>query len=78
MTTMTIREQLNRQIDTLPDEIVEQIADFVLFVMTRRQIPLLYKDWGRDQWQGFALDQFFRKEEEVVYSLADAQEVYQS
>jgi len=76
MNTMTLREQLYRQIDTLPDEIVEQIADFALFVMARRQIAPLYEDWGRDQWQRFALDQLFREDDEVVYSLADAQEVY--
>jgi len=77
MTTTTLREQLNRQIDSLPDDLVEQIADFALFVMARRQITPLYEDWGNDQWQRFALDQFFREEDEVVYSLADAQEVYQ-
>lgn len=76
MTTMTIREQLNRQIDTLPDEIVEQIADFALFVMARRQIAPTYEDWSSNQWQAFALDQLFREDDEVVYSLADAQEIY--
>jgi len=43
MTTMTIREQLYRQIESLPDEIVEQIADFALFVMARRQITPTYR-----------------------------------
>lgn len=77
MTTITLREQLYKQIDTLPDDLVEQIADFALFVMTKRKIEPLYEEWGSDQWQNFALDQFFREEDEVVYSLADAQEVYQ-
>lgn len=76
MTTMTMREQLYRQIDSLPDEIVEQIADFALFVMARRQIAPLYEEWSTNQWQAFALDQFFREEDEIVYSLADAQEIY--
>ena len=49
MTRMTTREQLNRQIDTLPDDLVEQIADFALFVMARRQIAPLYEDWGSNQ-----------------------------
>ncbi len=78
MTTMTVREQLYRQIDTLPDDLVEQIADFALFVMARRQIAPAYEEWGDNQWQSFALDQLLREEDEdeVVYSLADAQEIY--
>jgi len=76
MTTTTMREQLTKQIDSLPDDLVEQIADFVLFIMAKRQIAPTYEDWGNNQWQSFALDQLFRDEDEVVYSLADAQEVY--
>lgn len=73
---MTLREQLHQQIDTLPDDIVEQIVDFTLFVMARRQIAPDYVEWERNQWQDFALEQFFREGDEVEYSLADAQEVY--
>jgi len=76
MTTVTIREQLCRQIDSLPDDIVEQIADFTLFIMARRQIAPSYADWSNDQWQDFTLGQFFREDDEVEYSLKDAQEIY--
>jgi hypothetical protein len=76
MTTMTLREQLCKQIDDLPDDIVEQIADFALFVMARRQITPDYVDWGSKQWRDFALAQFFREDDEVEYSLEDAQEIY--
>ena len=76
MTTVTIREQLYKQIDNLPDDVVEQIADFALFVMTRRQITPSYVDWGSNQWQDFALAQLFREDDEVEYSLEDAQEIY--
>ena len=78
MTTITVREQLHKQIDDLPDDIVQQIADFALFVMARRRISSAYVDWNNDQWQDFVLEQFFREEDEVEYSLADAQEVYHS
>ena len=37
---MTSRDLLHQQIDSLPDDIVEEIADFTLFVMARRQIEL--------------------------------------
>jgi hypothetical protein len=75
MATKDIREQLYRQIDRLPDEVVEQIVDFTLFVMARRQIPV-YADWDDDQWRAFTLGQFFREDDNVEYSLKDAQEIY--
>ena len=73
---MTIREQLRQQIDSLPDDIVEQIADFTLFIMARRHITPNYEDWDSSQWQDFALGQLFREGDEVKYSLEDAQEIY--
>jgi hypothetical protein len=78
MTTISVREQLHKYIDSLPDDIVQQIADFVLFVIARRRISLAYVDWNSDQWQNFVLEQFFREEDEVEYTLEDAQEVYHS
>ena len=76
MTTVAIREQLYRQIDELPDDIVEQIADFTLFVMARRQMTPGYVDWDNNQWQDFALGQLYREGDEVEYSLEDAREMY--
>lgn len=76
MTTTYIREQLHKQIDHLPDDIVEQIADFTLFVMAKRQMPWAYADWDQDQWHIFTLEQFLREDDEVEYSLEDAQEIY--
>jgi hypothetical protein len=76
MATKNIREQLCQQIDCLPDEVVEQIADFTLFVMAWRQISLSYAEWGHRQWQAFTLEQFFQEDDEVEYTLEDAQEIY--
>jgi hypothetical protein len=76
MSDSAIREQLHKQIDDLPDEIVEQIIDFTLFVMARRKIKPLYDEWSHSQWQDFALSQFFRDEDEVEYTLNEAKEVY--
>ncbi len=76
MTVSDMREQLHKQIDRLPDEVVEQIADFTLFVMARRRIPPAYTEWGEKQWQSFALEQLFSDDDDVDYSLEDAQEVY--
>lgn len=47
MSNSAIREQLHKQIDHLPDELVEQIVDFTLFVMARRKIKLLYDEWSQ-------------------------------
>jgi hypothetical protein len=77
MSEMQVREQLHKRIDALPDELVEQIADFTLFVMERKQTPLSYEEWTLHQWQDFALEQFFREEDDVEYSLSDAEEVYE-
>jgi len=68
MAAKNIREQLHRQIDRLPDEIVEQIVDFTLFVIAGRQIPPSYAEWGHRQWQAFTLEQFLREEDEVEYT----------
>jgi hypothetical protein len=73
MSEMQVREQLHKRIDALPDELVEQIADFTLFVMARKQTPLSYEEWTLHQWQDFALEQFFREEDDV----SDAEEVYE-
>ena len=78
MTGATIREQLCRQIDDLPDDLVEQVADFALFLMTRRQIAPTYTDWESQEWLEFSLEQLFREDDEVEYSLEDAQEIYHS
>ncbi len=75
-----IRVRLHEQIDRLPDELVEQVADFVLFLATKQKISARYHDWDERQWDEFALRQFFRAEDEeegeVEYSLKDAREVY--
>lgn len=76
MTNMISCEQLNKQINSLPDDIVQQIADFTFFVMARREIAPLYTEWKGSQWQDFSLEQFFREEDEVEYTLKDAQEIY--
>ena len=76
MTNATIREQLCRQIDDLPDDLVEQVADFALFLMMRQHITPKYADWKSREWRAFSLEQLFREDDEVEYSLKDAQEIY--
>lgn len=76
MTSVSVRQQLHGQIERLPDEMIQQIADFTFFMMTRRGMAPLYEEWSADQWQTFSLGQFFRDEDEIGYSLEDAKEIY--
>ncbi len=75
MTTITTRERLHKQIEELPDALVEQISDFVQF-LTRKKASVEYIDWSGDYWRQFALEQFFREDDEVQYTLQDAKEIY--
>jgi hypothetical protein len=74
----TVREQLHQQIDQLPDHLVEQIANFTRLISTHQNNISEYTNWQNEDWQKFSLDQFFREEDEIEYSLEDAQEIYQS
>lgn len=76
MAITDIREQLHKQIDRLPDDVVQQIADFALFVTARRRFSERYADWTDEEWQTFALEQLFSDDDEVEYTLQDAREVY--
>jgi len=72
----TIREQLHKQIDQLPDRVVEQIANFIQLVATEQNNFPEYANWKSKDWQEFSLQQFFRDNDEVEYTLEDVQEVY--
>jgi hypothetical protein len=76
MTTITLREQLRRQLDTLPDDVLVEIADFAAFVLARRRNTASYAEWSEGEWREFALGQFLRESDDVEYTLADAEEVY--
>ncbi len=70
----TLREQLHQQIDQLPDHIVEKIANFTSLITTHPE----YTNWQDKDWQEFCLEQFFREDDDIEYSLKDAQEIYQT
>lgn len=78
MDILQIRKQLHKRIDSLPDDVIAQVADFTLFIMVKNQISPLYEEWEINQWQNFTLEQFFREENEVEYSISDAKEVYKT
>ena len=74
--SVTSREQLHQQIDQLPDHIVEQIANFTSSIITQQSNIPKYSNWEDKDWQEFSLQNFFCEENEIEYSLEDAQEIY--
>lgn len=76
--SITSREKLHQQIDQLPDRVVEQIANFTSSIITQQNNIPAYSDWKDKNWQEFSLQQFFCEEDEIEYSLEDAQEIYKS
>ncbi|MFM7437031.1 MAG: hypothetical protein ACKO2V_00245 [Snowella sp.] len=74
--SVTSREQLHQQIDQLPDHIVEQIANFTSSIITQQSNMPEYSNWEDKDWQEFSLQIFFNDDEEIEYSLEDAQEIY--
>ncbi|MCZ8040356.1 MAG: hypothetical protein O9276_20130 [Microcystis sp. LE17-20A] len=74
----TIREELHQQIDRLPDDIIEKIANFTRLISPEPNNISEYTNWQDEDWQKFSLEQFFKEEDEIEYSLADAQEIYGS
>ena len=73
----TIREKLHQHIDQLPDHLVEKIANFTQLIATEVDNISEYSNWQNEDWQKFSLEQFFKEGDEIEYSLADAQEIYQ-
>lgn len=73
-----LRDELHRQIDALPADVLAEVADFTAFVIERRRHAGTYREWSDAGWRSFALGQFLRdaEDDDVEYSLADAQEIY--
>ena len=67
---MSVKERLFREIERLPENILEEVFDFVTFIRRRRLSEA--RDWA---WTDFALGtgafDFWNDPEEVEYSLVD-------
>ncbi|MBE2241036.1 MAG: hypothetical protein IAE81_24835 [Caldilineaceae bacterium] len=73
MATSTMREQLYRQIEALPDDLVEQIAKFTQYIVEGRMASTQnYADWDDTLWQALSLGQLFREDEDGLCTLLDA------
>ncbi|NCR80385.1 MAG: hypothetical protein GPI90_10070, partial [Microcystis aeruginosa K13-05] len=54
------------------------IANFTRLISPEPNNISEYTNWQDEDWQKFSLEQFFKEEDEIEYSLADAQEIYGS
>jgi hypothetical protein len=78
MGVLSLREFLQQQVATAPDDLLPEIANFIAFVVIRHQ-GVAYVDWTAPEWRDFTLSQFVRETEgDVEYSLEDAQEIFHS
>ena len=72
-----LRDELHQQIDALPADVLAEVADFTAFVIERRRHGVTYREWSDVDWRSFAIDQLLREgDEDVVYTLEDAEEIY--
>ena len=78
MAVEPLRAELHQQIDALPVDVLAEVADFTAFVIERRRLGGTYREWSDAAWRSFALSQFLRdtEDEDIEYTLADAQEIY--
>jgi hypothetical protein len=77
MNSVLLREQLHQQVEQLPEDLLPEIAEFVLFKLARRARTSRYTGWSEHEWQDFAIDPLLREtEDDVEYSLDDAEVVY--
>ena len=68
---MGTKEQLIREIERLPDDLVEEVYDFLVFMLERKKSG----DRNISTWGDFSLStgafNFWNNPEEVEYSLED-------
>jgi hypothetical protein len=66
---MKVRDQLIKRIEKLPEDVLEEVDDFVAFIQKKKRAG------GRLSWGSFALStrafNFWSDREEVEYSLND-------
>ncbi len=55
----------------------EKIANFTRLISPEPNKISEHTNWQDEDWQKFSLEQFFKEGDEIEYSLADAQEIYQ-
>jgi hypothetical protein len=68
--TMKVRDQLIRSIESLPEEVLRQVYDFVAFIQERKLADKAGDSWGSLALGSRSFD-FWNDREEAEYTLAD-------
>lgn len=77
MNTTPVREQLNQQLNELPDDIVAEIADFTAFVLQRRQSRRHILSGAKGSGSRYrSVSSCAATGDDVEYTVEDAEEVY--
>ena len=67
---MNVKDQLIRRIERLPEDVLEEVYDFVAFIQEKRLADREGLSWGSFALSTGAFD-FWNDREEVEYSLND-------
>jgi len=67
---MEVKDQLIRRIERLPEDVLEEVYDFVAFIQEKRRTGGEGLSWGSFALSTGAFD-FWNDREEVEYSLND-------
>lgn len=67
---MKVKDQLIRRIERLPEDVLEEVDDFVAFIQERKRAGREGLSWGSFALSTGAFD-FWNDREEVGYSLDD-------
>lgn len=67
---MKVKDELLRRIEKLPEEVLEEVYDFVAFIQEKRREEREGVSWGSFALSAGAFE-FWNHREEVEYSLDD-------
>jgi len=67
---MKVKDQLIRRIEKLPEDVLEEVYDFVAFIQEKRRAGREGLSWGNFALSTGAFD-FWNNREELEYSLND-------
>ena len=67
---MKVKDQLIRRIERLPEDVLEEVDDFVAFIQKKKRADREGLSWGSFALSTGAFD-FWNDREEVEYSLND-------
>jgi len=62
---MSVKEMIKKEVDKLPDDILPQVLDFIIFLETRSESRLLAK--ASQEFSSISFEKIWDNEEDAVY-----------